>query len=313
MEFLRLLEGIRSPGVSAFMSSITFFGDETVFMALAVTLFWCVSKRQGLYVYAVGLGGTVLSQWLKLIFRIPRPWVLDPNFTIVEAAREGAGGYSFPSGHTQGVVGSFGSLALSNKQVWLRVVCCVLILLVPFSRMYLGVHTPLDVGVAFACAVALVLAFFPCFRDDARMKKCTLPVYLGLFLFTLCFAIWVNTASFPADVDVENLTHGSKNSWSLLGAVLGMIVSYIYDDRKLHFDVKAPFLGQVCKVVLGLALVMGLRMGLKPLLTALAGDAHWTNAVRYCVMVLFAGCVWPMTFPYFAKLGAKKDKTEPVK
>ncbi len=48
-----------------------------------------------------------------------------------------------------------------------------------------------------------------------------------------------------------------------------------------------------------------IRAATKPLLNAVAGDALWTNAVRYFLMVAFAGCLWPMTFPYFAKLGAK--------
>jgi undecaprenyl-diphosphatase len=288
------------------MSCVTYLGDETVFMAIAVTLFWCVSKRQGYFVFAVGLGGTVLSQWLKLIFRIPRPWVLDPNFTIVEAAREGAGGYSFPSGHTQGAVGTFGTIAVSNKQKWLRICCCVVILLVPFSRMYLGVHTPLDVGVAFACAVALVLVFYQCFQDNEAMSRAFVPAFVSLTVFTLCYVLWVNLTTFPADVDMENLTHGVKNGWTLLGSIIGLTIAYFFDTRKLHFDEKAPLPGQICKIVLGLALLMGVRAGLKPVLRAVAGDALWTSGVRYCLMVLFAGCVWPMTFPYFAKLGAKK-------
>ncbi|MBQ9458469.1 MAG: phosphatase PAP2 family protein [Oscillospiraceae bacterium] len=306
MEFLRLLEGIRTPALSAFMAAITYVGDETVFMVIAITLFWCVSKRQGYYVFAVSLAGTALSQWLKLIFRIPRPWVLDPGFTIVEAAREGAGGYSFPSGHTQGVVGTFGALALANKQTWVRAVCVALILLVPFSRMYLGVHTPLDVGVAFVCAVALAVGFYFCFRDDERFHKTFARVFLALFAFVLGYVLWVNLAAFPADVDTENLTHGVKNGWSLLGTTLGLVAAYVVDERKLHFDVKAPLLGQACKLLLGLALVVALRAGLKPALNALTGGAVWANAVRYFLMVIFAGCVWPMTFPYFARLGAKK-------
>ncbi len=306
MEFLRLLEGIRTPAVSAFMATITYAGDETVFMIIAVTLFWCVSKRQGYYVFAVSLAGTAGSQWLKLVYRIPRPWVLDPGFTIVEAAREGAGGYSFPSGHTQGVVGTFGALALANRQKWLRAVCAALILIVPFSRMYLGVHTPLDVGVAFACAAALAVGLYPCFRDDERFRRTNLAVFVILFAFVLCYALWVNLTRFPADVDAENLTHGIKNGWSLLGTVTGLIVSYFCDERKLHFDVKAPLLGQACKLVLGLALLMGIRVGAKALLAAAFGDVLWTSAVRYFLMVLFAGCVWPMTFPWFAKIGEKR-------
>lgn len=306
MEFLRLLEGIRTPVLSAIMAALTYFGDETVFMIVAITLFWCVSKRQGYYVFAVSLAGTTLSQWLKLICRIPRPWVLDPNFTIVEAAREGAGGYSFPSGHTQGVVGTFGAIAMANKQKWLRIVCIVLILLVPFSRMYLGVHTPLDVGVAFVLAAALVFAFWQCYRDEERFRRTQIPTYLFLVALLLCYALWVNLTKFPADVDMENLTHGIKNGWSLLGAAAGLLVAYVYDEKRLHFDVKAPLGAQLLKVGFGLALLLGVRVGAKALLGAIFGDALWTNAVRYFLMVIFAGCLWPMTFPWFVKIGEKK-------
>ena len=306
MEFLRLLESLRTPALDAFMAAVTKLGDETVFMVLAITVFWCVSKRQGYYVFAVGLGGTVANQWLKLIFRVPRPWVLDPSFTIVESARGAATGYSFPSGHTQNIVGTLGCLAVANKQKWLRICCAVFIILVPFSRMYLGVHTPLDVGVSFVCAVALVIALWPCFRDDEQFGKTVKAVLCGLLVLSVCYAVWVNVTAFPADVDADNLEHGMKNGWTLLGCVLGLIVSYIVDEKKLHFDTKAPLPGQVCKVVLGLALLLGVRAGVKPVLNAVTGGALWANAVRYFLMVVFAGCVWPLTFPYFAKLGAKK-------
>ena len=306
MEFLRLLESLRTPALDAFMAAITQLGDETVFMVLAITVFWCVSKRQGYYVFAVGLGGTVVNQWLKLIFRIPRPWVLDPEFTIVESARGAAAGYSFPSGHTQNIVGTLGTIAVSNKQKWLRIVCGVLIVLVPFSRMYLGVHTPLDVGVSFALAVALVIALWPCFRDEERFRKNGRAVLCALLVLSVCYAVWVNVTAFPADVDADNLASGMKNGWTLLGCALGLGVSYYVDEKKLHFDTKAPLAGQVCKLVLGLALLLGVRAGVKPVLNAVSGGALWANAVRYFLMVVFAGCVWPLTFPYFAKLGAKK-------
>lgn len=86
MDFLRFLEGIRTPVATAIFSFLTYFGDELFFMVLAITVFWCVSKRYGYYILAVGFLGTVLNQFMKLWFRVPRPWVLDPDFTIVESA-----------------------------------------------------------------------------------------------------------------------------------------------------------------------------------------------------------------------------------
>ena len=98
MSFLYWLEGIRCPALDRFFSAVTYFGDEILFIVLALTVFWCVDKREGYYLFFIGFVGTIFNQFLKLAFRIARPWVKDPNFTIVESARAGAGGYSFQIG-----------------------------------------------------------------------------------------------------------------------------------------------------------------------------------------------------------------------
>ena len=147
------------------MQAFTCFGEELAFLLLALTIFWCVSKEEGYYLLFVGFFGTALNQFLKLLCRIPRPWVRDPDFTIVESARSGAGGYSFPSGHTQNAVGTLGGIARWHKNRALRIVCIVLAALTAFSRMYLGVHTPLDVSVAAATAVVLIFVIYPIVRS----------------------------------------------------------------------------------------------------------------------------------------------------
>ena len=309
MDFLRLLASVRNPVLDAVMSGVTYFGSEIAFMAAALLLFWCIDKRQGYYVFLVGAVGTICNQFLKLAFRIPRPWVLDPDFQIVEAARADATGYSFPSGHTQNVVGTTASLFACRKEKWVRIVCAVLMLLVPFSRMYLGVHTPLDVGVAFVTALALAAAFYPAFRTEARAKKATPWLLLGALALCggyLLYAAAQARCDWPAgSEDLSNITHGLKNAYTMTGALLGFLVVHFVDEKKLHFDVRAPFLGQVLKLVLGLVLLLGIRAGLKPVLLALFAGSQAESFVRYFVIVIFAGIVWPLTFPFFAKLGKK--------
>ena len=120
MEFLYLLEELRTPLLDAVVSALTHLGGETVFLIAAMAVFWCVDKRQGYYLMSVGFMGTLVNQFLKITCRILRPWVRDPHFTIVESARAEATGYSFPSGHSTSSVGTFGVLATESKRLWLR-------------------------------------------------------------------------------------------------------------------------------------------------------------------------------------------------
>lgn len=295
MKVLYALESIRVPWLDTVMAAITHLGEETVFMVAALFVFWCVSKRHGYYLLAVGFAGTVLNQFLKLLFRIPRPWVLDSDFTIVESARAQATGYSFPSGHSQNAVGTFGGIARFTRRKWVRAAAIVAAVLVPLSRMYLGVHTPLDVGVAAVIAVALVFALYPLMeRSDSRhgVMGAVLAVMLALAVGYLLF---VSLYPFPADVDAANLASGVENAWKLLGATVGMLVGWWLDVRFIHFDTRAVWYVQLIKLVGGLALLLGIRAALKaPLAAALGAGAG--GAVRYGVMVLFAAAVWPMVF-----------------
>ena len=142
MAFLRVLEGLRTPLLDEIMALLTHLGSETVFLVAALFVFWCVNKREGYYLMTVGFCGTIINQFCKLWFRIPRPWVLDPDFHAVESAIEGAGGYSFPSGHSTSSVGTFGVIATDAKKLWIRLGAVSLCFLIPLTRLYLGV-TPL--------------------------------------------------------------------------------------------------------------------------------------------------------------------------
>jgi len=305
MSVLYWFEDIRTPFLDAFFSLVTRLGEETFFLALGLLVYWCVDKRRGRYLMAVGFAGTVINQFLKLACRVPRPWVRDPNFTIVESAREAATGYSFPSGHTQTAVGVYGGLARSSGG-WLRWVALVPAVLVPVSRLYLGVHTIWDVGVSVVIGLVLVFGLWPLFL---RMEKNPKTLYGLLFLLlglTALFTAYVELWPFPADIDAHKYASALKNAYTLLGAIGGMLVVCWLDDRYLHFDTCAPLVGQLLKLVLGLGLALAVKAGLKPVLTGLFGGHDFAHAVRYFLVVLIAGGLWPLTFPCFAKIGQKR-------
>ena len=306
MSLLYALEGLRSPFLDAVFAAVTYLGDEIVYMAMAVIVYWCFSKPLGYYILTSGFTGTILNQFMKITFRIPRPWVLDPEFQIVESAREAATGYSFPSGHTQNAFASFGSLAAWTRRGWLRAVGIAAVLLVAFSRMYLGVHTPLDVGVAFALGLVLTGALWPVFRDIEEHAGRMYAALAVLIALTAAYIAYTELFPFPADTDVANLASARENGWKLLGAGLAMLLGFALDRRYIRFEVKAPLPGQILKCVLGLALTMAVRAGLKQPFYALMGEGGLADAARYFLTVLFAAAVWPLTFKFFAKAGAKK-------
>ena len=303
MGLLYFLESIRVPGLNEFMLAVTYLGDEIAFLVTALILFWCVDKRQGYYILSVGFVGTIANQFLKLWFRIPRPWVQDPNFTILEQAREAATGYSFPSGHTQSGVGTFGGIAHTTKNKVIRILSIVIAVLVPLSRMYIGVHTPLDVIVAAAIAVVLILVIQPViFRHNGKYIPWLLGIMTVLAVAYLCF---VELYPFPADVDAYNLAHGQQNAYTFLGALTGLLVVYLVDEKWLKFPTSAIWWAQLLKIVIGLGLVLLIKSGLKTPLNALFGELTG-RAVRYFLMVVMAGIIWPLSFKYFAKTKSKE-------
>lgn len=303
MEFLYLLEKLRVPIVNEFMLFITQFGEETAFLIIALVLFWCIDKYKGYYILCVGFLGTLTNQFLKLWFRIPRPWVLDENFTILEQAREAAAGYSFPSGHTQSAVGTFGSIAYITKKRHVRIAAILIAILVPVSRMYIGVHTPLDVFVSIAVALFLIVILKPLVLDKKRQAVPTLFIIMIILGFGfLCF---VEFYHFPQNIDAHNLESGVKNAYTLIGALLGMTVVYFVDEKWLHFPTKAVWWVQIIKAIGGLIVVLFVKSGLKTPLNLLLGTS-FGRMTRYFMIVIVAGILWPMTFRYLTKINSKE-------
>ena len=302
MEFLYLLEKIRMPGLNELMLLITRLGEETAFLVVALIVFWCVDKKKGYYVMAVGFLGTMFNQILKLSFRIPRPWVQDPNFPILEQAREAAAGYSFPSGHTTSAVGTFGCLAVVAERKWWRNLCIAIAFLVGFSRMYIGVHFPSDVLVGAGTSLVLIgLLKKPTLQGGIREMKAVIAAMVAV---AVAFLLYVSFWTFPADMDPHNMESGVKNAYTMIGCLTGVAIVYLVDIKYLHFPEKAVWWVQIIKIVVGLGLVLAVKEGLRAPLELIL-PVYPARAVRYFLIVLMAGAVWPMSFTRLSKLGTK--------
>ncbi len=302
MKILYFLEGIRNPVLDQLMLLITEMGFETVFLVIALWMYWCVDKKKGLYCLVVGFFGLEINQLLKMICRIPRPWVIDPNFTIVERARKDAGGYSFPSGHTQIATGIFGSVARCGEKIT-RIFATTMILLVALSRMYLGVHTPADVGTSLLIGTVLVFVLYPVFFSaDGKTEKRIRIV----FFIMIGFSFVVNGYVFSLNtsiVDEENLADAVKTVSTIFGSILAIIAGYYIEKKYVQFEAKAPMKQQLIKYILGLAFILMIKSGLKMLFVATALPISVCDMIRYACMVLFAFVIWPLIFTKYFHFG----------
>ena len=125
-----------------------------VIMAL---IYWCVSREFGSYFLMGWSGNRLVNGMLKVTVCAYRPWIRDARVVPYGDAITTATGYSFPSGHTMNAATVFGGGAVRRDlSRLLRVMLGILVLLVAFSRNYLGVHTPQDVLVGIVAGTLVM-------------------------------------------------------------------------------------------------------------------------------------------------------------
>ena len=146
------------PWLTSAMFVVTSLGSSLIASCIAVVFGVYLIRRRRFYWLAAFLssvyGGMLLNRILKYVFQRPRPHFDDPLLSLTS--------YSFPSGHTMTATVLFGVLAayfFTTTPDWRRRVVIVfvaglLILLVGFSRMYLGVHYLSDVLAAMSEGLA---------------------------------------------------------------------------------------------------------------------------------------------------------------
>ncbi len=163
ISYLMFLQRVREAtgGIfSGIAMTVTALGEPAATYLLLAWVYWCADKAAGqLAAFHVSIACTY-NTFLKSICKIERPWVRDARIVPVEAALAGAGGYSFPSGHTAraaAVWGSVGAALWRGREKALSVFCWLIVLAVAFSRNFLGVHTPQDVAVSLLVGVVLLL------------------------------------------------------------------------------------------------------------------------------------------------------------
>ncbi|MGI6070466.1 MAG: phosphatase PAP2 family protein [Blautia sp.] len=293
MDFLYFLLPYRTPVLEAFFQLVTYLGQEIFIVAVICWLYWCSNKK-----LAYTLGFTyfisgLLVQGLKITFRIPRPWVLDPNFQAVPSAIPAATGYSFPSGHTQSSTALFTTLALYVKTPWKKALCILAFLGVGFSRMYLGCHTPKDVltamGISAVTACLCYRFFHP--RELTRQQDRSLCIIFGILALALMFyAFYLYRSNF---IEAKY----AQDCFKAAGAGFGFSLGYYIERNHIRFQMPASSKEKLLRLLAGLLVTAVLQEGLKPIL----GVSLPASFLRYFLVILWVLAIYPYFFTRFSQ------------
>ena len=251
--FLQNLREATGGVLNSFMSFITTYGEELLTMMLVAGIYWCASKKQGIYTMMTWGAGRLLNGFLKVTACVYRPWIRDSRIEPVDGAKTTATGYSFPSGHTTNATSVYGSLVMNKKlSKALRILMAALVLVIGFSRNYLGVHTPQDVLVG--CGSTVALLFFMKWLLNAVEKKQNLDIIVltvGLVLNVLVI-IYAAVKSYPVDYNEEGelIVDGAKmaiDTFKGCGFSMAVLISWFIDRRWLKYEASgAPLHRAAC-------------------------------------------------------------------
>lgn len=246
------------------MRFFSFLGSENFFLLVLPTLYWCIDTQLGLRVGFILLVSTSLNDLLKLAFAGPRPYWVSARVQPLAAETS----FGVPSGHSQTATGVWGISAWYLRKPWAWALAVAVILLIGFSRLYLGVHFPHDVLFGWIIG-ALTLWAFTAFWDRIAVwlrgqtfaRQVTLAfgvsitfVILGTLLhlaragYTLP-AEWMTNAArageLPAPVSMNGILTPA-------GTLFGLALGLAWMARRGGYQASGPGMKRALRYIVGL-------------------------------------------------------------
>ncbi len=303
MEILYTLARLRVPFFDYLMNGISVLGSLGAAVPAVFITYWCLDKKKGYFIIGNTVFGAGINAVLKTWFHVPRPFVQDPDFSPVEMARGGAGGYSFPSGHSQNAVSVYGAIATLVKKNSLRVACIVMIILVAFSRLYLGVHFPTDVLGGLSVGTLVLLFCYIVMKKSETHPNLTAVAYGSAGVVLLAAAIVIENSSLVKTLDPENMKNAVSGLSFGCGAMLGVGVFEPIERKFICFKERAVWWAQILKLLLGSVILVGILFGLRMLIRPMFNGNIFGDIIIYFILSGFVIVLWPMTFRWFSRLG----------
>ena len=258
LEIMLFFQRIQNPFLSFLANLFSAFAEESLMIVILITIYWCFDKKKGFAIFSSLFLSLITMQTLKAIVRAPRPFEAHPE--LIDADRiETATGYSFPSGHSTGASAFYYSIALLYNNIAVKILMVAIVILVPLSRLYLGVHWPIDVlcGTIIGVGISTFLEplFLSLYEDKRKVRKIYMPIGILALLISLSLSITLelglvdvvafsdlmkilavfSTASIGAAIELSttDFVPAKEKKKKLMSLVIGVIPILIVQTSKL--------------------------------------------------------------------------------
>lgn len=281
---LLYLQDIASPLLDFFFELITMLGEKDILIAVIAWVFWNADKKKGFLLSFTLLFSLFINTVLKISFHNPRPFEVIPE--IVGKRIHTATGYSFPSGHTQGATTFYLTSALIIKKRWAYVTAVTVSVFVALSRLYLGVHWPMDVIGGFLAGAAVAIVMYrilsTVYENVVSRELVIVLSSIGALLILTGFLI-INRFSFEGTLVVTDLM-------KTVGIFSGASMGFILERKYVGFSTKGNIIKKMLRFTIGLAGALILLTGLK-LLFPVTDAFHF---LRYALTGLWIPWLFPL-------------------
>ena len=284
LEFLKTLENVRTEFLNNLFEAVTIVGEETILIVILMVLYFMVNKDLAKKVLYIVTTSSCINGIVKNIVKMPRPWTMGEVTCVRE---ETATGYSFPSGHTQNTATWTTTFAIILKKHWVTILTIFTILLVGFSRMFLGAHYPSDVIVGTILGV--LIAFLGSFLYDKVKDKNKLILITILLMLPFVIYFLMKPEALFADF------------FKIYGVLVAFYLTNILDDKIIKFDTNQVLWKKFIRLIVVIVLALLIKGGLKVLFgTFMISSIIWCSllldAIRYFLLLFIILGICPMVF-----------------
>lgn len=274
IDILLWLQGLREAMpyvVEKFFVIISAIAINPALALIPCIIYWCLDKRKGTLIMLAFTISSLAVNLTKCIASVYRPWIRSARIHPSEEALSEATGYSFPSGHTQGATSLIGGAGtfFRDKSKLIPIACWSFVVLVGFSRCFLGVHTPQDVLVGFLIGLASIMCAEPLLSwMEASESHARTFVIVAVVAAGAAVAYGV-LKPYPSNIVdgkvLMDTTPMKKNVTESAGLLAGAMLGWYLERRLVGFttDTTAHSLKtNAIRVAIGAVLVISLRYGL---------------------------------------------------